>query len=98
MLMRASALPKNQSAGRGDEAPLLTVHQSPPKKIAPRAAPATHASASISVSFTGIVLFLPHGTVFLGDPVPRIDTAEREPGHQQRQRPGVRSRMVFVQP
>jgi hypothetical protein len=30
--------------------------------------------------------------------MPRVETADREPGHQQRQRPGMRAGMVFVQP
>ena len=29
-----------------------------------------------------ILLFLPHGFFFLGDPIPRIETAEHDPGHQ----------------
>ena len=44
MLIRSSRLPKNQSAGRLDETPLRTVHQRPPKKIAPSNTPATNAS------------------------------------------------------
>ena len=30
--------------------------------------------------------------------MPGIQTADRQPGNQQRQRPGMTSRMVFVQP
>jgi hypothetical protein len=75
-----------------------TVHQRPPKKTAPSPTPATHASARVNVSFIVILLFLPHRLVFLGDPVPRVQTADRESGHQQRQRPGMLARMVFVQP
>src|SRR5664280_3253551 len=98
MLIRSSRLPKNQSAGCLDETPLRTVHQRPPKKIAPSKRPATNASARVSNSFIVILLFVPHCLVFLGDPMPRIQTADREPGHQQRQRPGMLARMVFVQP
>ena len=98
MPIRSSRLPKNQSAGCVDATPLRTVHQRPPKKIAPRAPPASPASASVNVSFIVILLLLPHRLVFLGHPMPRIQTAEGETGHQQRQRPGPCARMASVQP
>src|ERR1035437_4589579 len=98
MLIRNSPLPRNHRAGCFDDRPLRTVHHRPPKKIAPSKKPTTPAKASISVSFIGILLFLPHGLVFLDDPVPRIQTADRETGHQQRQRPGMLARVVLVQP
>ena len=79
MLIRSSMLPRNQSAGRWDETPLRTVHHRPPKKIAPSTPPASHASISVSVSFIVILLLLAHRLVFLGDPMPRIQTADREP-------------------
>src|SRR5664280_1973553 len=60
MLIRSSRLPKNQSAGCLDETPLRTVHQRPPKKIAPSKRPATNASARVSNSFIVILLFVPH--------------------------------------
>src|ERR1039458_9558418 len=89
MPIRTSRLAKNQSAGCLDETPLRTVHQSPPKNTAPSPPPAAHASTNIRVSFIVILLFLPHGFVFLGNPMPRIQTANHEPAHQQRQRPGM---------
>src|SRR5664280_640362 len=98
MLIRSSRLPKNQSAGCLDETPLRTVHQRPPKKIAPSKPPATPASPSVRVSFIVILLSVPHGLVLLGDPIPRIQAADRQSGHQQRQCPGVLAWMVFVQP
>src|SRR5665811_2522485 len=98
MLIRSSRLPKNQSAGCLDEAPLRTVNQRPPKKIAPSNIPAANASARDKNSFIVILLFVPHLLVFLGHPMPRVQTADREPGHQQRQRPGMLARIMLVQP
>src|ERR1035438_1837071 len=98
MLMRNSPLPRNQSAGRGDETPLRTVHHSPPKKNAPRPPPASHASASVSVSFIAILLSVPHRLVLLGNPVPRIQTADGETDDHQRQRPRMCPGMVLIQP
>src|SRR5664279_1758150 len=98
MLIRSNMLPKNQNAGCSDETPLRTVHQRPPKKMAPSNRPANNDSASNKTSFIGILLFLPDGFVFIRHPVPRIEAADREPGHQQRERPGVLSWIVPVQP
>src|ERR1035438_5465393 len=98
MPIRASRLAKNQSAGCLDETPLRTVHQSPPKNTTPTPPPAAHASTNIRVSFIVILLFVPHCLFFLGDPMPRVQTADHEPAHQQRQSPGMLARMVFVQP
>src|SRR5664280_1461510 len=98
MLIRTSRLPKNQSAGCLDETPFLTVHQRPPKKTTPSKSPTANASASVRVSFIVILLFVPHRFVFLDDPMPRIQTTNRQPGHQQRQRPGMPARVVSVQP
>src|ERR1035438_1388786 len=86
MVMRSSRLPRNHSAGCLEDTPLRTVHQRPPKKIAPSTPPASHASTSVEASFIVVVLpFLPHRPVFLGDPVPRVEAAKQEAGHQQRQ-------------
>src|SRR5208283_4241734 len=93
-----SRLAKSQSAGCLDETPLRTVHQSPPKNTAPSPPPAAHASTSIRVSFIVILRFLPHRLVFLGHPIPRIQTADCEPGHQQCRRPAMPAGVVFVQP
>src|SRR5471030_901283 len=98
MLMRSSPLPRNQSAGCGDETPWRTVHHNPPKKIAPSKPPASPASVSVSVSFIAVLRFLPHRLVLLRHPIPRIQTADRETDDQQRQRPWVRARMMLVQP
>src|ERR1035441_3367211 len=98
MLIRSSRLPKNQSAGWLDEAPLRTVNQRPPKKIAPSNTPAASAGARNNNSFIVILLFVPYLLVFFGHPMPRIQTADREPGHQQRQRPGMLARITLVQP
>src|SRR5579864_3539395 len=97
-LIRSSMLVKNHSAGRGDETPLITVHQRPPKKNAPSNRPAANAGARTKTSFIVILLFVPNLLVFLGHPVPRIQTTDGKPGHQQRQRPGVRARVMLVQP
>src|SRR5579864_3869455 len=97
-LIRSSMLVKNHSAGRGDETPLITVHQRPPKKNAPSNRPAANGGARTNTSFIVILLFVPNLLVFLGHPVPRIQTADREPGHQQRQCPGVRARIMLVEP
>src|SRR5664280_3544144 len=98
MLILRSRLPTNQSAGCLDETALRTVHQRPPKKITPSTAPAVNASARVSVSFIVILLILPHRLLLLGDPMPGIQTADHEAGHQQRQRPRMGSRMASVQP
>src|ERR1700688_379486 len=97
-LIRRSKLPKNHSAGRGDETPLITVHHRPPKNKAPRNRPAVNAGAKEKSSLIAILLFVPHRFVFLRHPMPRVPTADREPGYQQRQRPGVLARIMFVQP
>src|SRR5665647_2881768 len=89
MLIRSNRLPKNQNAGCSDETPLRTVHQRPPKKMAPSNMPANNASASSKTSFIAILPFVSHGFVFFRYPVPRIEAADREPSHQQRQRPGT---------
>src|SRR5271167_5250320 len=98
MPIRSNRLPKNQNAGSSDDTALRTVHQRPPKKMAPSNTPTDNASASNKTSFIGILLFLPNGFVFIRYPMPRIEAADREPRHQQRQRPGMRSRIVPVQP
>src|ERR1039458_2417641 len=98
MLIRSSMLPKNQSAGRWDETPLITVHQRPPKKNAPSNRPAANAGARNKNSFIVILLFVPHLFLFLGHPMPRIETTDCEAGHQQRQRPGMLARIMLVQP
>src|ERR1035437_8239854 len=98
MPIRTSRLAKNQSAGCLDETPLRTVHQSPPKNTAPSPPPAALASTNTRLSFIVILLFLLHCLFFLDDPMPRVQTADREPAHQQRQSPGMLARMVFVQP
>src|SRR5664279_1235914 len=91
-------LPKNQSAGRSDETPLITVHQSPPKKNAPSNRPAAKAGARSKNSFIVILLFFANLFVFLGHPMPRIKTTDGEPGDHQRQRPGMLARIMLVQP
>src|ERR1019366_5449194 len=98
MLIRSSMLPKNHSAGRGDETPLTTVHQRPPKKNAPSNRPAAHAGARNKNSFIVILLFVPNLLVLLGHPMPRIKTSDGEPGHHQRQCPGMLARIILVQP
>ncbi len=98
MLIRSSRLPKNQSPGFLDEKPLRTVHQRPPKNITPRKKPATIAGTRRKVSFITILLFLSHCLVFLGHPMPGIQTAETQAHNQQHQRPGMASRMAIVQP
>src|SRR5579864_5447688 len=91
-------LVKNHSAGRGDETPLITVHQRPPKKNAPSNRPAANAGARTTISFIVILLRVPNLLVFLGHPVPGIQTADCEPGHQQSQRPAVPARIMLVEP
>src|SRR5271156_6596704 len=98
MLIRSSRLPKNQSAGRWDERPFRTVHQRPPKKIAPSHAPAANASARDKKSFIVILLFVPNLLVFLGHPMPRIQTADDQADNQQHQSPGLGSGIALVQP
>src|SRR5476649_1843185 len=98
MPMRSTILPKNQSATCLDEAIWRTVHQRPPKKIAPIPKPAIHASNNVSVSLMVIFLFFAHGFFFLGDPMPRIEATDHESCHQERQCPGMLARIVFVQP
>src|SRR6202451_84010 len=98
MLIRNNMLTKNQDAGCLDESPLRTVHKRPPKKIAPSTPPARNARANVRVSFIVSLLIVPHGLVFLGTPVPGVETAERKPGYQERKRPGMFSRMMLVQP
>src|SRR5208282_6246176 len=98
MLIRSNRLTMNQTAGCSDETPFSTVHQRPPKKIAPSAAPAAPAKTRVKNSVIVILLFVPHGLVFLGDPMPCIQTADCQSGHQERQCPGMLAGMVFVQP
>ena len=90
MLIRSSRLPRNQSAGCLDETPLRTVHQRPPKKIAPSKTPATNASTRVRVSFIVILLFVPHLPCLPWRPNARHSNSRSiKPGHQQRQRPGM---------
>src|ERR1700722_3965500 len=96
--MRRSMLPKNQSAGRRAERPLRTVHQRPAKKIAPSTRPAAPASNNGSGSFIVRPLVISHCLFFIGDPMPRVQTTNREPHDQERERPGMGSGMMFVQP
>src|ERR1700722_4937654 len=98
MPVRSNTLPKNQSPGCLDEKPLRTVHQRPPKNIAPSKMPVTRASARLKASFIVILLSVSHFLLFLGDPMPRIETTDCESGNQQSQRPGMFARVVFVQP
>src|SRR5664279_5517287 len=98
MLIRSNRLPKNQNAGRSDATPRRTVHQRPPKNMTPSNRPADNASASSKPSFIAILPFVLHGLVFFRDPVPGVEAADREPGHQQRQGPGMCPRIVPVQP
>src|ERR1035438_673162 len=98
MLVRSNRLPKNQSAGWLEEKPLRTVHHRPPKNIAPSKTPITRASARLKISFIVILLLLAHLLVFFVHPVPGIQTADYQAGDQQRQRPGMPSWMVMVQP
>src|SRR5579872_7044622 len=98
MLIRSSMLPQNHNAGRWDETPLRTVHQRPPKKNAPSNKPANNASVKDNDSFIRMLLFVPHLLVFLRDPMPCIQTADGEPGHQQRQCPGMLARIMSIQP
>src|SRR5476649_831450 len=98
MLIRKTRLANTHSAGLGDETTLRTVHSRPPKKIAPSASPAAPAGISGCRSFAVIGLVLPNRLVFVGYPVPSVQAAERQPGHQQRERPGVSAGMVLVQP
>jgi hypothetical protein len=51
--------------------------------------PAANAGARNKNSFIVILQFVPHLVVFLGYPMPRIQTADCEPSHQQRQRPST---------
>ena len=77
MPIRSNMLPRNQSAGDLEKTPLRTVHQRPPKNIAPSKRPATKANTKIKKLFIVFLSFVVHGLVFLGDPMPRIQTADR---------------------
>src|ERR1035437_915298 len=98
MLIRNSPLPRNQSAGRGEETPRRTVHQRPPKKSAPSKTPDVHARTNISGSFIAVLLFIAHGLFLLSHPIPRIHTTERQADDHQRQCPCMLARMMLVQP
>src|ERR1035438_3069079 len=98
MLIRSNMLPRNQNAGDLEEMPLRTVHQRPPKKIAPSKSPAINASARNKTLFIVVLRFVVHGLVFLGNPVPRIQTADRQSDHQQRQCPWMFAWVMIIQP
>src|ERR1700690_3327663 len=91
-------LPRNQSAAFFAATPFRTAPQRPPKKIVPSKMPATSASARIKKLFIAILRFVAHGFFFLGDPMPRVQAANRQPDYKQRQRPRMFARMMIVQP
>src|SRR5581483_7924027 len=91
-------LPRNHSAGRLEETPLRTVHQRPPKKMAPSKNPAAKATAGIRNSFIVALRFVLHCFCFLRDPIPSVQTSDRQPDHQERQGPRMFAWMVFIQP
>src|SRR5271166_5127175 len=91
-------LVKNHSAGREDETPLTTVHQRPPKKNAPSKRPKANAGTRNKSSFIAFLLFVPNLLALLGHPMPRIQTPDGEPSHQQRQRPGMLAWIMLIQP
>src|ERR1039458_4430636 len=98
MLVRSHRLPRNQRAARLDETPLRTVHQRPPKNIAPSKMPAARAGSRRKVSFIAHLLFLAHFLILLIHPMPGIQTTDGQADNQQHQRPGMLSRMAIVQP
>src|ERR1022692_2352652 len=98
MLVRSNRLPKNRSAGCLDETPLRTVHQRPPKNIAPSRTPPSRASTRPKASVIVVLLFVSHLLVFLAHPMPGIQTAENQADDQKRQRPGDLSWIALVQP
>src|ERR1700733_5967041 len=98
MPVRSNRLPKNSIAGCLDDIPLRTVHQRPPKNIAPSETPATSANTRTKASYIVVLLFVSHLLVFLAHPMPGIQTADDQTDYQQRQRPGNLSRMTIVQP
>ena len=82
MLIRSTILQKNQSAGRWDDTPLITVHQRPPKKKAPRIRPPANGGANNRNSFIFIRLLVPDFLVFLRHPMPCIQTTDGKAGRQ----------------
>src|ERR1035438_2630533 len=98
MAVRSNTLHRNQSAGCLDDTPLRTVHQRPPKNIAPTKTPVSRDSARRTISFVMILLFLLHLLVFLPHPMPGIRAADDQARNQQSQRPGMFSRMAIVEP
>src|ERR1035441_8983079 len=96
--VRATRLQRNQSAGWFEETTFRTVHQRPPKNIAPSEIPISRASTRLNVLVMAILLFLQHLFVFLVHPMPGIEAADCEADNQQRQRPGMTAGMMAVQP
>jgi hypothetical protein len=78
MLILIIRLQKNQSAGHLDDNPWRTVHQSPPKNMAPSNMPAAKAKKS----FIAVTLVVLNCASFLGHPMPSIETADHEACYQ----------------
>ncbi len=86
-LIRERKLAKNHSAGRCDAMHLRSVHHRPPKNMAPSPSPAAHDRKRVDPSFIVRLPLAVHGLLFVRDPVPSVETADRKPGHQQHQGP-----------
>src|SRR5271169_4330210 len=104
MPVRSSRLMLNHSAGCLADTPFNTVHHRPPKNIAPSSKPASNARASCTSSFIfrlPVLVYLPilvYLPVFFGDPMPRIQAADDQADYQQRECPGMDTRVTLIQP
>ena len=99
MLIRRSRLPRNQSAGWEDRTPLRTVHQSPPKKMSPSIPPPSPANATIEWFIHGDLPLLAAWPCLPWRPNARHSNSRpRARPRGAPKRPGMRARIMLVQP